>query len=104
MHHLKPQAALLNFVLACVAIVPLAGLLGLTTEKLSARGGDAMGGFRNATLGNSAALIIAIVALRAGLIDVVQASITGSIIGNLLLVLGGAFLAVAGRDSAAACE
>src|SRR5690242_8408922 len=93
MHHVKPQAALLNFVLACIAIVPLAGLLGLATEKLAAKVGDAIGGFLNATLGNSAELIIAIVGLRAGLLDVVQASITGSIIGNLLLVLGAAFIA-----------
>jgi Ca2+:H+ antiporter len=93
MHHARPQAALVNFILACIAIVPLAGLLGLATEKLSARVGDAWGGFLNATFGNSAELIIAIVGLQAGLLDVVQASITGSIIGNLLLVLGAAFLA-----------
>ena len=93
MHHLRPQSALLVFVLACVAIVPLAGLLGLATEKLAARTGEAIGGFLNATLGNAAELIIALVALRAGMLDVVKASLTGSIIGNLLLVLGAAFLA-----------
>lgn len=93
LHHARPQNALLVFVMACIAIIPLAGLLGLGTEKLAARVGDAIGGFLNATLGNAAELIIAIVALRAGLLDVVQASITGSIIGNLLLVLGAAFLA-----------
>ena len=49
-HHLRPEAGLLGFVLACVAIVPLAGLLGLATEKVSARTGDAIGGFLNATL------------------------------------------------------
>lgn len=92
-HHARPEAALLGFVLACVAIIPLAGLLGLATEKVAARVGDAVGGFLNATLGNAAELIIAIVALRAGLLDVVKASLTGSIIGNLLLVLGAAFLA-----------
>ena len=92
-HHARPEAALLAFVLACIAIIPLAGLLGLSTEKLAARVGDAIGGFLNATLGNAAELIIALVALRAGLLDVVKASITGSIIGNLLLVLGAAFLA-----------
>ena len=79
--------------LACVAIIPLAGLLGLATEKLAARTGEAIGGFLNATLGNAAELIIALVALRAGMLDVVKASLTGSIIGNLLLVLGAAFLA-----------
>jgi Ca2+:H+ antiporter len=93
MHHLRPQSALLVFVLACIAIVPLAGLLGLATEKLAARTGEAIGGFLNATLGNAAELIIALVALRAGMLDVVKASLTGSIIGNLLLVLGAAFLA-----------
>jgi len=91
-HHVLPNAALLGFVLACVAIIPLAGLLGLATEKLAARVGDAIGGFLNATLGNAAELIIAIVALRAGMLDIVKASITGSIIGNLLLVMGAAFL------------
>jgi Ca2+:H+ antiporter len=91
-HHVLPDAALLGFVLACVAIIPLAGLLGLATEKLAARVGDAIGGFLNATLGNAAELIIAIVALRAGMLDIVKASITGSIIGNLLLVMGAAFL------------
>ena len=92
-HHVKPEAGLLGFVLACLAIVPLAGLLGLATEKLASKTGDAIGGFLNATLGNAAELIIAVVALRAGMLDVVQASITGSIIGNLLLVMGAAFLA-----------
>lgn len=93
LHHARPEAPLLGFVLACIAIIPLAGLLGLATEKLAARVGDAIGGFLNATLGNAAELIIALVALRAGMLDVVKASLTGSIIGNLLLVLGAAFLA-----------
>ena len=93
MHHARPESPLLVFVLACVAIVPLAGLLGLSTEKLAARVGEGIGGFLNATLGNAAELIIALVALRAGMLDVVKASLTGSIIGNLMLVLGAAFLA-----------
>ena len=93
LHHARPDNPLLGFVLACIAIIPLAGLLGLATEKLAARVGDAIGGFLNATLGNAAELIIALVALRAGMLDVVKASLTGSIIGNLLLVLGAAFLA-----------
>ena len=92
-HHARPDSPLLVFVLACVAIIPLAGLLGLATEKLAARVGEGIGGFLNATLGNAAELIIALVALRAGMLDVVKASLTGSIIGNLLLVLGAAFLA-----------
>lgn len=93
LHHARPQSPLLVFVMACIAIVPLAGLLGLATEKLAARVGEGIGGFLNATLGNAAELIIALVALRAGMLDVVKASLTGSIIGNLLLVLGAAFLA-----------
>jgi len=93
MHHSRPDAPLLVFALACIAIVPLAGLLGVATEKLAARLGEGIGGFLNATLGNAAELIIALVALRAGMLDVVKASLTGSIIGNLLLVLGAAFLA-----------
>lgn len=92
-HHTRPDSPLLVFVLACVAIIPLAGLLGLATEKLAARVGESIGGFLNATLGNAAELIIALVALRAGMLDVVKASLTGSIIGNLLLVLGASFLA-----------
>ena len=92
-HHARPDLPLLVFLLACIAIVPLAGLLGLATEKLAARLGEGIGGFLNATLGNAAELIIALVALRAGMLDVVKASLTGSIIGNLLLVLGAAFLA-----------
>jgi len=92
-HYVRPDSPLLLFVLACVAIIPLAGLLGLATEKLSARVGEGIGGFLNVTLGNAAELIIALVALRAGMLDVVKASLTGSIIGNLLLVLGAAFLA-----------
>ena len=92
-HYASPQNPLPGFVLACVAIIPLAGLLGLATEKLAAHTGDAIGGFLNATLGNAAEMIIALVALHAGMLDVVKASITGSIIGNLLLVMGAAFLA-----------
>jgi Ca2+:H+ antiporter len=93
MHHARPDSPLLVFVLACVAIIPLAGLLGLATEKLAARVGEGIGGFLNATLGNAAELIIALVALRAGMLDIVKASLTGSIIGNLLLVMGAAFMA-----------
>ncbi len=76
------------FVASGVAIVPLAGLMGKSTEALAARVGAGLGGLLNATFGNAAELIIAIVALRAGLIDLVKASLTGSIIGNILLVFG----------------
>lgn len=70
------------------AIIPLAGLMGRSTEALAAKLGEGIGGLLNATFGNAAELIIALVALRAGLHDVVKASITGSIIGNILLVFG----------------
>jgi Ca2+:H+ antiporter len=76
------------FVIACLGIIPLAGLMGHATEKISERVGEGLGGLLNATFGNAAELIIAIVALRAGLYDLVKASITGSIIGNVLLVFG----------------
>src|SRR5436309_663137 len=79
------------FVAASVSLVPLAGLIGLGTEQLARRSGPAWGGFLNATFGNAAELIIALVALNNGHVDLVKASITGSIIGNLLLVLGLSF-------------
>jgi len=80
------------FAFACLAIIPLAGLMGEATEHLAARLGAGVGAFLNATFGNAAELIIALVALRRGLHDVVKASLTGSIIGNSLLVLGLALL------------
>jgi Ca2+:H+ antiporter len=78
----------LLFVVSALAIIPLAGAMGEATEQLSHRLGAGAGGLLNASFGNAAELIIALLALKAGLIDVVKASITGSIIGNLLLVLG----------------
>jgi len=91
--HASPESHVLIFGSACLAIVPLAGLLGLATEHLATRAGEGIGGFLNATFGNLAELIIAVVALQAGHAEVVKASLTGSIIGNVLLVLGAAFLA-----------
>jgi Ca2+:H+ antiporter len=85
------------FVLAGLAIIPLAGLLGESTEWLASRFGAGVGGLLNATFGNAAELIISIAALRAGLFDVVKASLTGSIIGNILLVLGLAIVAGGAR-------
>jgi len=79
------------FITAALSLIPLAGLIGLGTEQLARRAGPAWGGFLNATFGNAAELIIAIVALRNGHIELVKASITGSIIGNLLLVMGLSF-------------
>jgi Ca2+:H+ antiporter len=78
------------FFLAALAIVPLAKFLGNGTEALAAHTSPALGGILNATFGNATELIISLFALRAGLTELVKASITGSIIGNLLLVLGGA--------------
>ncbi|MBM3461399.1 MAG: calcium/proton exchanger [Armatimonadetes bacterium] len=78
------------FALSAAAIIPLAGILGKATEEVAKRQGPAIGGLLNATFGNATELILAIVALRSGgaLVEMVKASITGSIIGNLLLVLG----------------
>jgi Ca2+:H+ antiporter len=76
------------FISACLAVLPLAGLMGAATEHLAHRTSAAVGGLLNATFGNAAELIIAIVGLKAGLLQLVKASITGSILGNLLLILG----------------
>jgi Ca2+:H+ antiporter len=93
MELLTPQAHSLIFLAACFAIVPLAGLMGDATGRLAHYTGEGAGGLLNATFGNAAELIIAIMALRQGLYPVVKASLTGSIIGNILLVLGAAVLA-----------
>src|SRR6201988_4473860 len=76
------------FICSCFGIVPLAGWMGRATEELAEHLGHGIGGLLNATFGNAAELIIALMALRKGLFEVVKASITGSIIGNILLVLG----------------
>lgn len=76
------------FIASCLAIIPLAGWMGKATEHLAEHLGQGIGGLLNATFGNAAELIIALFALSKGLEGVVKASITGSIIGNLLLVLG----------------
>lgn len=76
------------FILSALAIIPLAKYIGDATEELTVYTGPALGGLLNATFGNATELIIAIFALKAGLTEVVKASLTGSIIGNLLLVLG----------------
>ncbi len=84
--------ALAVFGFSALAIIPLAGLMGDATERLASRLGAGVGGLLNATFGNAAELIIALVALQKGLYGVVKASLTGSIIGNILLVLGAAML------------
>jgi Ca2+:H+ antiporter len=82
---LSPTA---QFFLAAIAIIPLARFIGQATEELAGRTGPAVGGLLNATFGNATELLIGTFAIRKGLIEVVKASITGSLIGNLLLVLG----------------
>ena len=81
------------FFLSAIAIVPLAKYIGESTAELATKTTPVIGGLLNATFGNATELVIGVFALRAGLFEVVKASITGSIIGNLLLVLGAAMLA-----------
>lgn len=80
------------FFLAAIAIIPLAKFIGEATEVLSSHTNPGLGGLLNATFGNATELIISIFAIQAGLLEIVKASITGSIIGNLLFVLGTAML------------
>src|SRR6476646_7577682 len=81
-----------TFLLAAFAVIPLAHLMGEATEHLAERTGPTWGGLLNATFGNAAELIIAVIAISKGLNPIVKASLTGSILGNLLLVAGGAIL------------
>ncbi len=80
--------ATIMFFMTCASIVPLAGYLGEATEEIAAYSGPKLGGFLNATFGNATELIISFFAIRAGLFDVVKASLAGSVLGNILLVLG----------------
>jgi Ca2+:H+ antiporter len=86
--HWLHWGALAVFVTAGLAILPLAAWMGTATEEIAVVLGPTLGGLLNATFGNATELIIAVIALNAGLIEVVKASLTGSIIGNLLLVMG----------------
>jgi Ca2+:H+ antiporter len=86
--HAAHAPPVLVFAACGLGIVPLAGLMGEATEALAARSGPAVGGLLNATFGNAAELIITLFALRAGLIGLVKASLVGSVLGNLLLILG----------------
>ena len=74
--------------LAAAALIPLAWLIGEATEHAAEHTGPGIGGFLNATFGNAPELIIALIAVNEGLTEVVRGSLTGSVIGNLLLVLG----------------
>lgn len=87
--HFAPLAV---FLVAGLAIIPLAAMIAHATEKIAGVVGPALGGLLNATFGNATEMVIAIVALSQGLVDVVKASITGAVIANLLLALGGGML------------
>jgi Ca2+:H+ antiporter len=91
-HFLKWPSTFM-FISTCLAIVPLAGYLGMATEEIATFTGPKFGGFLNATFGNATELIISFFAIRAGLFDVVKASLAGSVLGNILLVLGCSILA-----------
>jgi Ca2+:H+ antiporter len=79
---------LVLFVISAIALIPLAKLIGDSTEHLATHYGPTAGSLLNVTFGNAAEIIIAVIAISAGLLDLVKASITGSIIGNILLILG----------------
>ena len=76
------------FVLSAIALIPLAWLIGEATEHAAVHTGPGIGGFLNATFGNAPELIIALIAVNEGLTQVVRGSLAGSVVGNLLLVLG----------------
>lgn len=86
--HFLEWGSAVVFITSCIAIVPLAAWMGTATEEIAVVAGPTLGGLLNATFGNATELIIALIALNAGLVSVVKATITGSIIGNLLLVMG----------------
>jgi Ca2+:H+ antiporter len=94
LHYLADLSETTEFVLAALALVPLAWLIGEATEHAAEYTGPGIGGFLNATFGNAPELIIALLAVNQGLTEVVRGSLTGSVVGNLLLVLG--FSLVAG--------
>ncbi len=81
------------FILSCLSIIPLAGLMGEGTEEISFYSGPKIGGFLNGTFGNATELIISFFALKEGLFEVVKSSIAGAVIGNILLVVGASMLA-----------
>ena len=85
--------AVLIFAASALGVIPTAALMGRATEELAARSGPGIGGFLNVTFGNAPELIIALFPLGAGLHEVVKASVAGSILGNILLVLGVSMLA-----------
>ncbi len=98
LHYLTELGDTALFVLSAIALIPLAWLIGEATEHAAEHTGPGIGGFLNATFGNAPELIIALIAVREGLTEVVRGSLTGSVAGNLLLVLG--FSLVAGGKGA----
>jgi Ca2+:H+ antiporter len=93
LHAVHPDWSAAVFACGCVAVIPLAGFMGKATEGLASRAGSGVGGLLNATFGNAAELILGLAALRAGHPEVVKASLTGAITGNLLLILGASMFA-----------
>ena len=91
--------AVVLFAVSALGVIPTAALMGRATEELAARAGPGVGGLLNVTFGNAPELIIALFALNEGLQEVTKASIVGSIMGNVLLVLGASmFIGGLGRD------
>src|ERR671924_1532438 len=88
LHYAADLGDTVEFVLASAALIPLAWVIGEATEQAAHHTGPGIGGFLNATFGNAPELIIALLAVHEGLTEVVRGSLTGSVVGNLLLVLG----------------
>jgi len=97
LEYLSPTAHAWIFIASGLALFPLAGWMGRATEEVASHAGEGVGGLLNATFGNAAELIIGVAALNSGLYDVVKASLAGSIIGNILLVLGSAMLVLSNK-------
>jgi Ca2+:H+ antiporter len=93
LHYLVHPPDTVQFVLAAVSLIPLAWFIGEATEHAAEHTGPGIGGFLNATFGNAPELIIALIAVNEGLTEVVRGSLTGSVVGNLLLVLGASLVA-----------
>ena len=93
LHYLVDVPQTTEFVLAALALIPLAWLIGEATEHAAEHTGPGIGGFLNATFGNAPELIIALIAVHEGLTEVVRGSLTGSVVSNLLLVLGASLVA-----------
>jgi Ca2+:H+ antiporter len=93
LHYLADLPGTAEFVISAVALIPLAWLIGEATEHAAEHTGPGIGGFLNATFGNAPELIIALIAVNEGLTEVVRGSLTGSVVSNLLLVLGASLVA-----------